>query len=167
MDRLKEYKIPFIGLKVGTHDYEFKLDAAFFEAFESSVSDNTEISVYLKLEKKENMMDLEFTLSGTIDEVCDRCGADMKVAIESEERLVVKYGEETGSTDDEILVLGPSVFELDLSQYIYEYAMLSLPTKKVHQSEKDCDQDALARLNEFKDDENKTDPRWDALKNIK
>ena len=167
MSRLQEYKVPFIGLKVGIHEYEFELDSKFFEEFEYSEMDNGEVNVHLALERKENMMVLDFDLRGVIETLCDRCGTNVQIPIESQQQLVVKFGEETGTTDDEILEIGPSVYELDLFQYLYEYIILALPARRTHESDEDCDQDAIDRLEQFNDEEEKTDPRWDALKNIK
>jgi len=34
VDVLKEYRIPFVGLKIGNHDFAFKLENEFFACFE-------------------------------------------------------------------------------------------------------------------------------------
>jgi len=56
---------------------------------------------------------------------------------------------------------------LDLSQYLYESLIVSLPIKKVH-PDNECNKEMIKRLNpsKTKKTKNDSDPRWDALKNI-
>lgn len=168
MDPLKTYRIPFIGLKVGIHDFNFELDKQFFSCFEQSELDGAYIKVDVILDKQSSMMNLTFNLKGTMEAPCDRCGSEVEIEFESEFALIVKYGEETGSTDEEILILGPSEHYLELSQYLYEYAHLSIPVKKTHQNIEDCDDGILDILDDLTDqDEEDIDPRWEALKKLK
>ena len=44
--------------------------------------------------------------------------------------------------------------------------VLAIPNKRVHESEEDCNQDVLDELDDYESEE-ETDPRWDALKNLK
>ena len=169
MNRHKEYKIPFVGLKEGTHAYEFHLDTEFFDEFEFSEFEQGEVEVQLSLEKRINMMVLDFELAGHVIVPCDRCGADTKLELEGEEKLIIKFGDKTGSTAEEILILGPNEYELDLSQYLFEYVELLVPARRIHPSEEECDQEVIQKLKEMeeKEEEEKTDPRWDALKGFK
>lgn len=166
MDRLKEYKIPFIGLKEGIHEFDFQLGPEFFEEFEFSDFDRGIVDIHVILDKKSNMLVLDFELHGNVEMICDRCGNDVTVDIEDEEKLIVKFGDKTGSTDEEILVLGPNEHEIKLSQYFFEFIELALPAKRVHEDINDCDQEVVKRLSS-EDDTDDTDPRWDALKNLK
>lgn len=172
MNPFADYHIPFIGLKEGMHEFQFELGKTFFAAFEhAEISDGT-VWVRLMLEKQSTMMVLEFELDGEIETLCDRCGTPMSLDVSYDERLVVKYGDETGTTEDEILILGPSEYELKLEQYLYEFAHLALPARRVHE-EGACDEEALRQLEELKvppsddDDDDDVDPRWQALKNLK
>jgi uncharacterized metal-binding protein YceD (DUF177 family) len=116
------------------------------------------------------MMVLKFEVYGNVETVCARCGEPMEIAIEHEDRLIVKFAESTGSSEDDILEIGPSEHLLDLSQYLYEYAHLALPGRSVHEDEEDCNPDALDLLDDLSvddDPDEPTDPRWDALKDLK
>lgn len=165
MKPLKEYKIPFLGLKQGEHEYEFQLTDAFFEEFENSEIDKAEINVDLILEKQSNMMVLHFKLSGEVVSVCDRCGDPLKFPIESNETQVVKLGDQSSSTDDEVIVLGPQEFELDVSQFLYEYAHLAIPARHVHEKPVDCNQEVLKTLEKYKVDKT-SNTQWADLKNL-
>lgn len=47
-----EFLIPFIGLKLGKHPFEFQINQAFFEKFEYHEYENCAIQVNVILEKK-------------------------------------------------------------------------------------------------------------------
>ncbi len=162
---LREYHIPFLGLKPGLHEYRFQLTKTFFEAFEYSEISNAEIEVEVTLEKQSTLMVLDFQLGGNVELLCDRCGDAYLQPISSNDKLIVKFGDETGSTDDEILVLGPSENTVDVSQYLYEYAHLALPARHVHATEEECNQEVLAAFKKYTvENDNRDD--WAALKNL-
>ena len=67
-------------------------------------------------------------------------------------------------------MLSSKEHEIDLSPYIYEYILVSLPFSRVHEEMDDCNPDVIKRLNELSQeapDEEPTDERWDALTKYK
>ena len=83
-------------------------------------------------------------------------------------------GYEVGDEDDDIISIAANEHELNISQFVYEYIMLSLPLKRVHPDDKDgnstCDKEVLDKLNDYiveEEEEDSKDPRWDGLKDIK
>jgi uncharacterized metal-binding protein YceD (DUF177 family) len=162
---LKEYRIPFIGLKVGTHEYDFHLQAKFFEAFEFSQIEHGDIEVKLFLEKQSTMLVLRFEMKGKVGLLCDRCGDPIDQPISGKHQLIVKFGDRTGDTDDDVVVLGPAESDIDISQFLYEYAHLDLPVRHVHKSEAECNQEVLKQLKKYAIEDN-ADDRWIALKNM-
>ncbi len=167
---MKEFIIPFFGLKEGIHKFKFNIDRSFFEAFESSLIEDAEIEIKLELEKTSSMLVLDFKAKGKTAVPCDRCGDDFTLPIKAKERVYVKFGDETYDQTDDILVLSHETHEIDVSHLIYEFLVLSLPNKRVHTKKSDCNQEAIERLEQFKIKEEEiktTDPRWDALKKLK
>jgi uncharacterized metal-binding protein YceD (DUF177 family) len=162
---LKEFHIPFLGLKVGTHHYQFNLTDAFFDAFEYSEITTANIDVEVQLEKQSTLLVLDFELSGSVELMCDRCGDAFQQPLQSKERLIVKFGDETSSTDEEILILGPSENTVDIEQYLYEYAHLALPARHVHETEEECNQEVLAAYKKYSVESDERD-EWAALKNL-
>jgi uncharacterized metal-binding protein YceD (DUF177 family) len=162
---LKEYRIPYLGLKQGVHQYQFRPDRKFFEEFEYSEIHDCDLVADVELEKQSTMLVIHVNLQGSVATTCDHCGDDLTIQIATKQQLIVKFGEETGNTDEDILVLGPSEHEVDLSQYIFEYAHLALPARHVHENEKDCNQEALKRLAAYKVDTT-ANTKWAALKNL-
>lgn len=167
---MKEFIIPFFGLKEGKHEFEFDINHAFFEAFENSLLDTGDIQVVLNLDKSNTMLQLTFEANGTTRVPCDRCGDDFDLPLHAEERIIVKFGDESFEQTDDIVIVSHDTHEIDVSQYIYEMLILSLPNKRVHPDPEDCNRDAIQRLNTFKSNEansKTTDPRWDALNKLK
>lgn len=169
MDHLAPYRIAFEGLKPGSHDFQMEVDRTFFGLFPHSEIEQANLSVDVHLEKLGNQLDCQVRLQGTIEVACDRCLGLFDLDIDFEDRVIAKLGEET-DLDGDVWILGPEVHELDLSQPIFEFAHLALPTRRIHPDEADCDPDMLDRLEgpeDGNDDEEPTDPRWNALKDLK
>ena len=166
MKVLQEFVIPFLGLKEGIHDYAFDIDAEFFESFEYSEVKQGDIHVDVSLERKERMLIFNFSTSGMVQVPCDRCLAPLDLPIEGTDRLIVKFGQEWMEESEEILVIPETDSRFDISSFIYEYIMLKLPYKRVHPEGKDlCDPRIVDKLEQHSESE--TDPRWEALKELK
>lgn len=142
-----EFIIPFVGLKIGTHRYEFNIDKSFFEGVEDTLIEDAHVLIELAFEKKETMMIAEFSLSGTVATPCDRCNDPMEVNIHGDYRIVYKFGTEV-SEDENLIILHPETFELDLSAPIYELLVISLPARKIH-PEGECNEEVMNLYNKY------------------
>ena len=163
-----EFVIAFQGLALGTHLFKWQLNSAFFERLNIYDAPAGNFEVRLSLEKKSNLMDLKFDISGIINQLCDRCLQPVSVPIQSANTLIVKFGIETKEMTDEILILDENSHELKVDHYIYEFICLAIPRKIVHQNDQ-CDTE-MTNLILDEQPENTSeslDPRWDKLKNIK
>lgn len=167
--KMIEYIIPVAGLGLGNHRYSYKIDDAFFSNFEYFDTDKGLLELVVDLMKESNLIDIKFNFKGWVELVCDRCLEKFKMNLENDFRLIINYGETFEEVSDEIITIPSTESNIDLSQYIYEYVNLMLPIKKVHPDDElgnsSCNKDMLKRL--LKYSEQKSDPRWDALKNIK
>ncbi|BDB56065.1 YceD family protein [Flavobacterium ammonificans] len=176
MKKTKEYLIPFVGLKLGKHHFEYQIDNAFFDIFDYDEFQNSNIKVNVVLEKKSNMLEISFKHEGIVNVPCDVTGEDFDLPIKSKMKLIVRFGEEFNNDNEELLILPFGEFEVDIAQYIYEMIVLSVPLRRVHPGVKDgtLESEALKKLNELavketkkenKQEEN-IDPRWDKLKQL-
>lgn len=145
MEVAKGYSIAYKGLKNGAHNFDFKVDEALFEAFGSPEIRGGACDVEVQLDRSETQLMLDVAICGHVVVECDRCLEDCPMPIDFEGRLVVKFSNEVSDYDGEILWLPPSADEVDLSQYIYESILLSLPYQRVH-PEGGCDPEMLARF---------------------
>jgi len=179
MSKTKEYLIPFVGLKLGKHKFEYQIDNAFFEIFDYNEFQNSDIRVNVVLDKKSNLFEIDFKHKGTVNVPCDLTGEDFDLPIKGKLKLIVRFGDTYNNDNEELLILPFGEFEIDISQYIYEMIVLSIPQRRVHPGIKDgsLKTEALAKLKELAIEEQKkenkeekeqdnTDPRWDKLKQL-
>lgn len=174
MKALKEFDIPFIGLKIGKHQFAYKVDNTFLDKFEFEEFNATDVVVALAFEKKSTLFELNFHVNGSVNVNCDISTEPFDLPIENELHLVVKFGEEFNNENEELLVIPHGEYELNVAQYIYEAIVLAVPSKRVHPGIEDgtLDSDILDKLEELapKEKENKEekeiDPRWNKLKNL-
>lgn len=141
----KEFLIPFKGLKAGVYTYDFKVDDSLFEAFECPEIEHGACDVRVELRRLETMLDMQVEIAGKVEVMCDRCLEDCEMPIAYEGNLVVKFSDEPGEYDGEVLWLHPSEDMVDLSAYIYESIILSLPLQRVH-PEGECNPEMLKRF---------------------
>ncbi len=188
-----QFIIPFVGLKDGKHDFEFKLADAFFEENEYSLIRKGKIHVNLEFEKKETMMIGNYNIDGKVVLNCNRCNDDLEVNINGDYRLVYKF-DSTPSNDESLVIVYPEEFELNVGATLLELINVSLPARAVHNDGK-CNDDMLELFDEYvvnkEDDFNEEfdeldeesefennkqeeedvsdeiDPRWEALKKLK
>ncbi|MBE8727284.1 YceD family protein [Flavobacterium hungaricum] len=176
MSKLKEFLIPFVGLKLGKHHFEYQINNEFFENFDYHEFQNSDIKVNLVLDKKSTMLELDFKHKGTINVPCDLTSEDFDLPIKGKMKLIVRFGEEFNNDNEELLILPHGEFEIDVSQYVYEMIVLSVPSKRIHPGVKDgsLQTEALNKLNELRVKEEKVenkeeediDPRWEKLKKL-
>ena len=171
--KLKEFDIPFSGLKQGRHYFDYQVDNSFFDAFEFHEFNDSRVDVSAVLEKMSTMMELEIKAEGWVNVACDLTSEPFNQAIASDLKLVIKFGEAYNDEDDEILVLPFGEHQFNIAQYVYEMLVLAVPSKRIHPGVADgtLDSKALRKLEELqpkeiKSEENETDPRWDALKDL-
>ena len=172
MKDLKRFNIQFVGLKEGTHLFEYEIDNTFFEAFNFDEFQSSSIKIALDFVKKSTLFDLVFTANGSVEIPCDLTSELYDQNIQSVLPLVVNFGPEFNDDNEEILILPHEAYEFNVAQFIYELIVLSVPNKRVHPNVLDGTMDSIA-LNKLKELEIKeektvqeTDPRWDKLKNL-
>ena len=175
MKSTNEYLIPFIGLKIGKHQFEYQINKKFFEEFGFDEFESCDIKAIVVFEKKATMLELGFKHKGTVNATCDVSGEQFDMPVKGNIKLVVQFGDVFNNDNEELLILPVGEHQLDIKQYIYEMIALSIPLKRVHPGVKGgtLKTEALDKLNENLVKENKEekkeeeiDPRWDKLKQL-
>lgn len=176
MKPLKEFTIPFVGLKVGKHNFEYKIEKAFFEYFEYEDFNDANVKVDVTLLKNTTLLELNFKIAGTVNINCDMTNEPFDQNIKNEFDLVVNFGDEYNDENIDILVLPHGAYEINIQQYIYELIVLSVPIKRIHPGVEDgtLSSDILEKLKELspklddeqKEDNKEIDPRWNTLKKL-
>ena len=114
------------------------------------------------------MLVFDFVINGSINVICDRCLDNFDFLIDKQERLIVKFGEEFGEENDDIIIIPETEHQIDISSNLYEYIILMLPIKKTHPEDENgntmCNPEIIKKLNELSKPE--PDSRWDSLKGL-
>ncbi len=174
MKPLKAYNIPFVGLKLGKHRFEYQIDKKFFEYFEYDDFNDIAIDVDLVFDKKTTLMELDFKIKGTANVNCDTTDEPYEQPLGGSFHLIVKFGEAYNDENEDILIIPHGEHEINVAQYIYELIVLSMPIKREHPGIADgtLQSDILKRLEELrpqgnhKENEEDIDPRWNTLKKL-
>ena len=174
-----EFLIPFIGLKLGKHQFEFQIKKKFFDSFDYHEYEDCDIKVNVVLEKKNTMLELAFKHKGTVNVPCDLTNEEFDLPIKGNMKLIVRFGDTFNNDNEELLILPHGEFQIDISQYIYEMIVLSVPLRRIHPGIKDgsLNTEALTKLKELtikelkkehkeEQKEENIDPRWDKLKKL-
>ena len=171
MSILEHFSIPYIGIKDGLHQYQFKVDNRFFALFENSPITEGDFNINLVLDKRSGLSELDFEIDGHIGALCDRCLADIRLPISSTNHILVKVSNKI-SEDDEVIFIKEDHSHLDLSQIIYEFIVLAMPLMNIYDCENEeprkCDMNVLKKLSEdvIEDTEPTTNKIWENLKDI-
>lgn len=175
MKALKSYTIPFVGLKVGEHHFDYHIDNTFFHHFEYDEFNAVDVKIDLKLEKKSTFLELYFSALGSVNVNCDITNEPYNQAINDDFKLVVKFGNEYDDDNEDILIVPHGEYEINVAHYIYELIILAVPIKRIHPGIEDgtLQSDILSKLEELSPSEDhkiKTsediDPRWNNLKKL-
>jgi uncharacterized metal-binding protein YceD (DUF177 family) len=173
--KFNQYYIYFSGLKDGKHNFGFKVDKTLFSLYGDQEIIDAKVSIDAVLEKKLNHLSFGFNIVGTVLVACDRCLGDMTIEINYSPVLYVNFGEASSDiTDiDDTMVLSRAEGKIDLSKHFYDYIILNIPIQKLHPDDEmgnsTCNPEMLKNLDKYsvkEGEKDKTDPRWDSLKNL-
>ena len=169
MVKLTDFQIAFSGLKLGSHQFNFQIEDAFFQLFDYAELNSGQISTIILLQKKSNMLELEFQIKGNVTLACDTCTEDYIQSIEGNYKQIVKFSDLAEPQEtDEIIILPTNEHTLEVAHQLYEYIHLSLPIRRIHADKAECNQEILKKIEELAYQEPEVlDPRWSALQNLK
>ena len=171
MKSLSPYLIKFSGLKEGIHLFNYELGNKFFRNFDYYDFLDAKLFAKLELEKQSTLLNLKFSFNGEIEVQCDVSMESFDLKLETEHAVVVKFKDDIISTDDKVIFMPAGSHSIDVSHLIYESIILAVPQKKVHPGIENgsLKSEIVEKLEELRPKKNfneKTDPRWDKLKDL-
>ena len=171
MKSLSPYLLKFSGLKEGIHLFSYEIGNKFFKNFDYYDFLDAKLFAKLELEKQSTLLNLKFSFNGEIEVQCDVSMESFDLKLETEHAVVVKFKDDIISTDDKVIFMPAGSHSIDVSHLIYESIILAVPQKKVHPgiengSLKSEIVEKLEALKPKKNFKEKTDPRWDKLKDL-
>ncbi len=177
MKELKEFTIPFVGLKLGEHRFDYKISKSFFEYFEYEDFNELTINLNVLLIKKNTMLEFTLSFKGIVNVNCDITNEPYNQDISGSFHFVVNFGDEFNDENEELIIIPHGSYEINIQQYIYESIVLAVPTKRIHPGIEDgtLKSEILDKLEELSpnhdaintsEKDEQTDPRWDELKKL-
>jgi len=181
------YNIPLRSLSEGKHEFKYDLDNKYFALIDDGTADvkKGNLKVVISLKKTSTTFELNFDITGAVHVPCDRCLDDISMDVDTKNKLIVKFGKEYSEESDEIVIIPEEDGEINIAWFLYEFIVLSLPTKKVHppgtcnkamstklnkhrakSTDDDSDDDGIEDDIEIEEESSFTDPRWDGLKDV-
>lgn len=176
MKHNREFEIAWQGLKPGPHTYIYDIDDRFMQEREVDESfTNWDARITVEFDKHESFFMLKFDVGGNVTVPCDRCGDDFKLRLWDEFNLIIKLtGEDAEEIEDEddVVFIHRSETVIDLSNWLYEFLMLSIPLQRIHPDNEDntsgCNPQALNLLDQLSEHpEAPANPLWKGLEGIK
>ncbi len=168
------------------HTFEYDLDRKFFEAIDGDEVRKGNVKATVKVRKTSSTFECVFDLKGVVQVPCTRCLDDMSLDVDTQNRLIVKFGKEYSEESDEIVIIPEEEGEINIAWFLYEFIALAIPIKHVHPtgecnrvvssklrkhravSTDDPDDEVEVGDDDFSEEEETqdNDPRWDALKGL-
>ena len=170
---MNDYKITLEGITNGKHSFSFEIKDPFFESFTFSDVKHAEIIATALLDKDGSKLILKLILDGKINKLlCDICAEEISVNIVSETNVIIKKTDKNLTSTDDIFYIKYGENSIDLKQLIFELIIVSLPKKQQHplneKGELTCNKEMINLIEKYTvKQEKSSDPRWDALKDIK
>ncbi len=174
MAELAKYNIAFKGLALGVHEFDFQINKRFFDYFAGGIVEDGNVSAKVTLEKQSALMVLWFHIKGIVNIQCDRCLEFYDQPVTSENRVFIKYGEESFEEGDDVIWVSPNDHQVNVGKMIYDFIILSIPIRQVHPEDKNgnslCNPEMLKKLENLShspsQEDTPTDSRWDDLKKL-
>ncbi|AQG82645.1 YceD family protein [Spirosoma montaniterrae] len=180
MNALRAYNIHIAGLENKQYDYSFESGDAFFAALEQDLIEKGNVHTRLTLDKSETMIRLDFHITGTVEQTCDRSLDLYDEPIDTRQMMLLKFSDHNEELSDEIELIERNTATINVARYIFEFIGLSLPMKRLHprfrDDEAEFDNDEQngrvvyssgGSLDDVNDDKSQeADPRWAALRKL-
>lgn len=177
MKHNREFEIAWQGLKPGPHSYIYDIDDRFMQEHGAGEEfRNWSAKVTLGFDKHENFFMLKFDIDGKATVACDRCGDDFELRLWDEFSLLIKLtagdDEDLPEEEDDVVFIPRSETVIDISGWLYEFVMLSIPLQHIHPDNADgssgCNQEALSLLDSMRENEEQAaNPLWKGLEALK
>ncbi len=177
MKHNREFEIAWQGLKPGLHTFQYDLNDKFIEEKGGTEREfkDLDAQITLRFDKKTNFFLCHFDIDGSVTVPCDRCGDEYKLRLWDEFDLLIKLtGDESEEheEDADVVFIPRSETVIDISNWLYEFVMLSVPLQHVHPDTADgksgCNPEALKLLDQLSGaDEKPANDIWKGLEALK
>ena len=174
---MTSFNLELRGYVSNKETFEFHLDADYINSIEQTEVRGGSVDVTLTMTRKsEDLFALDMVCEGQLTVGCDRCLDDMTLPVNTQYQVTVKMqGEEFDDSTDGVLVVPEGLTRLDVGPLMRDTVLLSIPLVHSH-PEGQCNpqmsqllESMIVDSDESREPEQEpaTDPRWDALRELK
>ena len=153
------------------HQYEFKMDEAFFSMFDQDLVSNGDLNAKIDLDKNDSFIGMSVEINGEVELTCDRSLEKFQYPIHEERKVILKYGEEEKEIDHDVNMITRETQQINVGQYLFEFVGLAIPMKKLHPKFSDNEEEFNSLVYSSQSDATETsdqpDPRWQKLNDLK
>lgn len=162
-------KINIQGLKSGSFELTEAVDFSNTQLESEQVAMKTPFQVQMKGELFNFNYQIKLSFVGEVEFPCDRCSEEFSYKIDnSVEVIYSKTDLSSDEVDEDIISLDNDATEIDVKDVLLESIVLSFPMKRLHTKKCKGVCECGANLNtESCTCEQKIDPRWEALAELK
>lgn len=132
MEDLKKYDIELSKLKEQEYQYQFESKEDFFDIFKNDIVQEANFQTNLKLIKSSTMIQLFFSIQGTLRLTCDRSLEEFDYPFHTEQRQILKFGQYYEEQSEDLEVIPWKTIKINIAKYIYEFVVLAVPSKRLH-----------------------------------
>ncbi len=168
MNPISKYNVYFGGKPNGFYSFTYDIGNDFFTLFPDSPIQEGNLTIHLNMEKKSNILVLDFNITGHLFLICDNCLEKFTSPLELSFKQYVKLESTYEEIDDITISIPRNVEKINVAHWIYETIVLSIPMRHVHPLDKNghptCNPEMIKKIKNYSN-KNKTekDPRWDKL----
>lgn len=127
----KQFIINLSTLGEGHHERELKVDGDFFRQRDNDVVEEADVTAYVDIDVRHGAFLIGITCQGWIQIPCDRCLDPMRIDVDDDFDVSVRFGEEYDERDG-LIILPDNEAEFDLAPLIADTVLLSIPLRHVH-----------------------------------
>lgn len=146
---------------------EFNITKNLFHSFGNLDISGSNLVLQVRVNKHSSYTEFMLNMSGFLEIKCDRCLDKYNQDLDIEELFILKPGAFfDDQTDDKVITYPRDFQSIDITQYVYEYIILGLPLKRMHQNPELCNQEMIEKIESFKYSNDHYDQRWNELNKI-
>ena len=119
-----------------------------------------------QINKRDGLIEMYFNIKGNVNLNCDRSLKEFNFKINKKKKIIIKFEKIDEEINDEIVFIKQNTDVINVSKFIYEFFLLSIPLKRIHPSvvnENNIDNFVFSTK---KKKENNIDPRFEKLKKL-
>jgi len=141
-----DFIISVAKLKEGKNLFKTKLGKKFFTSHDFNEAKAFNIDATIEIYCSSLFFDINMSLKGAINVLCDICCDDLGIIIDSNFSDKINLSSENNKDLSSLKITNNN--EIDLSTFIYESCLLSIPMKKTHKL-KECNKTNIDILDEY------------------